>query len=83
MSATSSKNMTRTWLTNLEENSLNLKSEKCTFKKNKWLMGILLYELGIGPREEKVRAAVVASSPTSPSEVRTSWDWLSSASDLI
>lgn len=57
MSATSSKNMTRTWLTNLEENSLTLKSEKCTFKKNKWLMAILLYELGIGPTEEKVLAS--------------------------
>ena len=34
-------------------------------------MGIILSQLGIGPTEEKVRAVVEASRPTSPSEVRS------------
>ena len=34
-------------------------------------MGIILSQHGIGPTEEKVRAVVEASRPTSPSEVRS------------
>ena len=57
-------------LAKLEEKNLTLSGEKCTFRMSKVVfMGIILSQHGIGPTEEKVRAVVQASRPTSPLEV--------------
>ena len=59
-------------LAKLEEKNLTLSGEKCTFRMSQVVfMGIILSQLGIGPTEEKVRAVVETSRPTSPSEVRS------------
>ena len=59
-------------LAKLEEKNLTLSGEKCTFRMSKVVfMGSILSQHGIGPTEEKVRAVVEASRPTSPSEVRS------------
>ena len=66
-----SKNLHKV-LARLEEKHLTLRAEKCTFGMNRVVfMGILLSRHGIGPTEEKVRAVVEASHPTSVSEVRS------------
>ena len=59
-------------LAKLEEKNLTLSGEKCTFRMSKVVfMGIILSQHGIGSTEEKVRAVLEASRPTSPSEVRS------------
>ena len=56
----------------LKERGLTLSAEKCNFTMTKVVfMGLLLTRHGIGPTKEKVRAAIEASQPQSPSEARS------------
>ena len=58
-------------LKRLEEKKLTLNSQKCQFRMYKVvLMGLLVSKYDIGPTEEKVRAVLEASRPTTPTEVR-------------
>ena len=56
----------------LEEKNLNLNLEKCQFRMDKVVsMGLLVLKYGIGTLEEKVRAVLEASRPSTPTEVRS------------
>jgi len=56
----------------LSEKQLTLNAEKCILRMTKVVfMGLLLSKHGVGPTEEKVRAAVEASQPQTHSEVRS------------
>ncbi|PFX34411.1 Transposon Ty3-G Gag-Pol polyprotein [Stylophora pistillata] len=59
-------------LQRLEEKNLTLNPQKCQFRMNKVVfMGLLVSKYGIGPTEEKVRALLEPSRPTTPTEVRS------------
>ena len=54
-----------------EEKNLTLKPEQCQFRMDKVVfMGLLVSKYGIGPTEERVRALLESSRPTTPTEVR-------------
>ena len=56
----------------LEEKNLNLNLEKYQFRMAKVVsMGLLVSKYGIGTLEEKVRAVLEASRPSTPTEVRS------------
>ena len=62
----------RKLLERLRDNNLTLNADKCTFRMSEVVyMGLLLTKHGIGPTDEKIRAVVKASRPTTPSEVRS------------
>ena len=59
-------------LQRLEEKNLTLNPQKCQFRMDKVVfMGLLVSKYGIGPTEEKVRAVLESSRPTTPTEVRS------------
>ena len=59
-------------LQRLEEKNLTLNPQKFQFKMDKVVfMGLLVSKYGIGPTEEKVRAVLESSRPTTPTEVRS------------
>ena len=56
----------------LEEKNLTLNAEKCQFRMDRVVfMGLLVSKYGIGPTEERVRAVLESSRPTTPTEVRS------------
>ena len=59
-------------LQRLKEKNLTLNPQKCQFRMDKVVfMGLLVSKYGIGPTEEKVRAVLESSRPTTPTEVRS------------
>lgn len=59
-------------LQRLEEKTLTLNPEKCQFRMDSVVfMGLLASKYGIGPTEEKDRAILESSRPTTPIEVRS------------
>ena len=59
-------------LQRLEEKNLTLNPQRCQFRMDKVVfMGLLVSKYGIGPTEEKVRAVLESSRPTTPTEVRS------------
>ena len=56
----------------LKQHGLTLNADKCLFNVDRLVfMGILLFEKGIGPTEERVRALQEAREPETASEIRS------------